>query len=95
LILKTFQVQHQVSEVVLHKMTPPLATVGILSLGDMGINVAKLLIAKNYKVVTNLEGRRYGRYLYLSLFNVVVQSFSIQISFRPMFVLASSRRVTI
>jgi hypothetical protein len=38
----------------------PLATVGILSIGDMGMGIAKLLIAKNYRVVTNLEGRRYG-----------------------------------
>lgn len=37
----------------------PLATVGILSIGDMGMGIAKLLIAKNYRVVTNLEGRRY------------------------------------
>lgn len=38
----------------------PLATVGILSIGDMGMGIAKLLIAKNYRVVTNVEGRRYG-----------------------------------
>jgi hypothetical protein len=37
----------------------PLATVGILSIGDMGMGIAKLLIARNYRVVTNLEGRRY------------------------------------
>jgi len=43
-----------------------LATVGIISLGDMGIGVARLLIAKNYKVITNLEGRRYDIYLYIS-----------------------------
>jgi hypothetical protein len=38
----------------------PLATVGILSIGEMGMGIAKLLIAKNYRVVTNVEGRRYG-----------------------------------
>jgi hypothetical protein len=38
----------------------PLATVGILSIGDMGMGIAKLLLAKNYRVVTNVEGRRYG-----------------------------------
>lgn len=38
----------------------PLATVGILSIGDMGMGIAKLLIAKNYRVVTNVEGRRYS-----------------------------------
>ncbi|KAE8441156.1 hypothetical protein EG329_005812 [Mollisiaceae sp. DMI_Dod_QoI] len=36
---------------------PPLATVGILSIGEMGMGVAKLLIAHNYRVVTNVEGR--------------------------------------
>ncbi|KUJ22872.1 6-phosphogluconate dehydrogenase C-terminal domain-like protein [Mollisia scopiformis] len=36
---------------------PPLATVGILSIGEMGMGVAKLLIAHNYRVVTNIEGR--------------------------------------
>jgi len=36
---------------------PPLATVGILSIGEMGMGIAKLLIAHNYRVVTNIEGR--------------------------------------
>merc|ERR1712225_209093 len=36
---------------------PPLATIGILSIGEMGMGIAKLLIAHNYRVVTNLEGR--------------------------------------
>lgn len=36
-----------------------LATVGILSIGDMGVGIAKLLIAHNYRVVTNVEGRRW------------------------------------
>ncbi|ESZ95832.1 hypothetical protein SBOR_3774 [Sclerotinia borealis F-4128] len=35
----------------------PLATVGIISIGEMGMGVAKLLIAHNYRVVTNVEGR--------------------------------------
>lgn len=30
------------------------------SIGDMGMGVAKLLIASNYRVVTNVEGRRWG-----------------------------------
>jgi hypothetical protein len=38
---------------------PPLATVGILSIGEMGMGIAKLLIAHNYRVVTNVEGRRW------------------------------------
>jgi hypothetical protein len=38
---------------------PPLATVGILSIGEMGMGIAKLLIAHNYRVVTNIEGRRW------------------------------------
>jgi len=36
----------------------PLATVGILSIGEMGMGIAKLLIAHNFRVVTNVEGRR-------------------------------------
>jgi 3-hydroxyisobutyrate dehydrogenase-like beta-hydroxyacid dehydrogenase len=36
----------------------PLATVGILSIGEMGMGFAKLLIAHGYQVVTNIEGRR-------------------------------------
>ena len=36
-----------------------LATVGILSIGEMGMGIAKLLIAHNYRVVTNIEGRRW------------------------------------
>lgn len=39
---------------------PPLATVGILSIGDMGVGIAKLLVAHGYRVVTNVEGRRWG-----------------------------------
>lgn len=34
------------------------ATVGILSIGDMGLGFARLLIAKGYEVVTNAVGRR-------------------------------------
>ena len=37
----------------------PLATVGILSIGEMGMGIAKLLIASGYRVVTNVEGRRW------------------------------------
>lgn len=39
----------------------PLATVGILSIGEMGVGIAKLLIAHNYRVVTNIVGRRYAK----------------------------------
>ncbi|QSZ32115.1 hypothetical protein DSL72_001684 [Monilinia vaccinii-corymbosi] len=35
----------------------PLATVGIISIGEMGMGIAKLLVAHNYRVVTNIEGR--------------------------------------
>ncbi|TVY41650.1 hypothetical protein LOCC1_G005890 [Lachnellula occidentalis] len=38
----------------------PLATVAILSIGEMGMGIAKLLVAHNYRVVTNLEGRSWG-----------------------------------
>lgn len=46
-----------------------LATVGIISIGEMGMGVAKLLIAHNYRVVTNIEGRRL---VVLSLMNYVI-----------------------
>jgi hypothetical protein len=39
-------------------MAAPLASVGIISIGEMGLGIAKLLIANNYKVLTNLAGRR-------------------------------------
>ncbi|KAF2007205.1 6-phosphogluconate dehydrogenase C-terminal domain-like protein [Amniculicola lignicola CBS 123094] len=38
-------------------MSTPLATVGILSIGSMGIGIAKLLVANNYRVLTNASGR--------------------------------------
>ncbi|KAF2192204.1 hypothetical protein K469DRAFT_653502 [Zopfia rhizophila CBS 207.26] len=38
-------------------MSAPLATVGILSIGSMGLGVAKLLAAHNYRVVTNVANR--------------------------------------
>lgn len=41
-------------------MTAPLAHVGILSIGDMGLGIAKLLVANNYRVITNVTGRRYA-----------------------------------
>lgn len=34
-------------------------TVGIVSIGDMGLGMAKLLKAHGYRVVTVGEGRRY------------------------------------
>ncbi|KAI9745452.1 MAG: hypothetical protein M1818_000986 [Claussenomyces sp. TS43310] len=38
-------------------MSEPLATVGILSIGDMGMGVAQLLRHHGYRVLTNAEGR--------------------------------------
>ncbi|KAE9978172.1 hypothetical protein EG328_001623 [Venturia inaequalis] len=38
-------------------MATPLASVGMISIGEMGLGVAKLLIANNYQVLTNLAGR--------------------------------------
>lgn len=35
-----------------------LATIGILSVGDMGMGIAKLLVAKGFSVATNCSGRR-------------------------------------
>ena len=36
----------------------PLAKIGILSIGQMGMGVAELLISSNFAVATNLKGRR-------------------------------------
>jgi len=38
-------------------MAAPLASVGIISIGEMGLGIAKLLIANNYRVLTNITGR--------------------------------------
>jgi hypothetical protein len=38
-------------------MASPLATVGILSIGQMGLGIAKLLVAHNYSVITNVANR--------------------------------------
>ena len=39
-------------------MAEKLATVGIISIGEMGLGIAKLLAANNYSVVTDASGRR-------------------------------------
>lgn len=36
----------------------PLAKIGVLSIGQMGMGVAQLLIAKGFAVATNCKGRR-------------------------------------
>jgi hypothetical protein len=41
------------------KMAKPLATIAILSIGSMGAGVARLLVAHNYRVITNASDRRY------------------------------------
>jgi len=43
-------------------MAAPHATLGLLSVGEMGLGVARLLTAHNYRVITNISGRRYGLY---------------------------------
>lgn len=35
-----------------------IAQIGILSIGDMGVGIAKLLDAKGFAVATNAQGRR-------------------------------------
>jgi hypothetical protein len=34
------------------------ASVGIISIGEMGLGVANLLASENYRVLTNVTGRR-------------------------------------
>jgi len=38
-------------------MAAPLANIGIISIGEMGLGIAKLLTANNYRVLTNVQGR--------------------------------------
>ncbi|KAI1133683.1 6-phosphogluconate dehydrogenase C-terminal domain-like protein [Nemania abortiva] len=38
-------------------MTAPLARIGVISIGDMGMGIAKLLIANGFSVATNCKGR--------------------------------------
>jgi hypothetical protein len=38
-------------------MVTPLANVGILSIGSMGVGIAKVLLAHNYRVLTNVSDR--------------------------------------
>lgn len=37
----------------------PKTTIGILSIGDMGGGIARLLVAEGFRVVTDVTGRRY------------------------------------
>jgi len=45
----------------------PLANVGIISIGEMGLGIARLLAAHNYQVLTNVTGRRYISVLFPKL----------------------------
>jgi 3-hydroxyisobutyrate dehydrogenase-like beta-hydroxyacid dehydrogenase len=36
----------------------PLPKIGLLSIGDMGVGIAKLLVASGFTVATNISGRR-------------------------------------
>ncbi|KAI1386569.1 6-phosphogluconate dehydrogenase C-terminal domain-like protein [Hypoxylon trugodes] len=38
-------------------MASPLAKIGIISIGDMGVGIAKLLVANGFSVATNCKGR--------------------------------------
>lgn len=41
-------------------MASHMATVGVVSIGEMGLGIAKLLAANGYRVVTNITGRRHA-----------------------------------
>ncbi|KAI0109934.1 6-phosphogluconate dehydrogenase C-terminal domain-like protein [Daldinia grandis] len=38
-------------------MSSPIAKIGIISIGDMGVGIAKLLVANGFSVATNIKGR--------------------------------------
>ena len=48
--------------VTMGSLASPLAVVGVLSIGDMGVGTARLLIANNFKVLTNASDRRYNHH---------------------------------
>jgi len=52
-------------------MATPLATLGVISIGEMGLGIAKLLKANGYRVVTNISGRRH---VLLHAFRLIIQS---------------------
>lgn len=41
-------------------MALTLPKIGILSIGDMGMGIAKLLVSKGFSVATNGQGRRHA-----------------------------------
>ena len=41
-----------------HVMAPESVTIGIVSIGEMGMGIAKLLKAHKYRVVTSVSDRR-------------------------------------
>lgn len=43
-------------------MTAPMATIGVISIGEMGLGIAKLLKASGFRVVTNVTGRRHAKH---------------------------------
>ena len=45
-------------------MAAPLAKIGILSIGEMGMGIAKLLAAHGFSVATNGSGRRSATHQY-------------------------------
>jgi len=44
----------------MESVSAPPATVGVISIGDMGVGIARLLIANNYRVVTNASDRSHA-----------------------------------
>ncbi|KAF3062011.1 hypothetical protein GL218_04176 [Daldinia childiae] len=38
-------------------MSSPIAKIGLISIGDMGVGIAKLLVANGFSVATNIKGR--------------------------------------
>lgn len=43
-------------------MSYPLEAIGIISIGEMGLGIAQLLIAHHYRVLTYAADRRYNQY---------------------------------
>ena len=45
--------------------------IGILSIGDMGMGIAKLLVASDFRVATNCDGRRSVQEIFSHFFPVI------------------------
>ncbi|KAJ5703684.1 6-phosphogluconate dehydrogenase C-terminal domain-like protein [Penicillium malachiteum] len=68
--------------------------VGIVSIGEMGVGIAKLLAAHGYFVLTNITGRRIGRSSQLQALGIYDELQGFLKHFQPALQETTSRMVT-